>query len=138
MRLDKNNIKQRIENTMMETLQMHFEEDDLPTLTVTMPVGRFNCQTVGVLHGGATIALAETAAGIASNLLCAEDENCFGIQISANHVSSAHLGDTVKAVATRLHIGRSSHVWDVKISSENTGKLISSVMVTNFVVKRKV
>lgn len=137
MRLDKNNIRERIKDTMMETLQIHFVEDDQPTLTATMPVGRFNCQTVGVLHGGATISLAETAAGIASNLLCGEDENCFGIQISASHVSSAHLGDTVKAVAERIHIGRSTHVWNVDITSENTGKLISTVRVTNYVVKKK-
>lgn len=137
MRIDTNNLRDRIKDTFMDTLRITFIEDDEPTMVATMPVGRFNCQTVGVLHGGATIALAETVAGIASNALCKEDENCFGIQISANHVSSAQIGDTVRATATRIHIGRSSHVWDVKIISENTGKLISTVTVTNFVVKKK-
>lgn len=135
MRLNKNSIRERIKDTFMDTLRIEFIENDEPTMEATMPVGRFNCQTVGVLHGGATISLAETVAGIASNLLCKEDEHCFGIQISANHVSSAQLGDTVRAIATRIHIGRSSHVWDVKIVSETTDKLISSITVTNFVVK---
>lgn len=137
MRLDANNLRDRIKDTFMDTMRVTFIEDDEPTMVATMPVGRFNCQTVGVLHGGATIALAETVAGIASNALCAEDENCFGIQISANHVSSAQIGDTVRATATSIHIGRSSHVWDVKIVSENTGKLVSSITVTNYVVKKK-
>lgn len=137
MRLDANNLRERMKDTFMDTLKIQFIEDDEPTMVATMPVGRFNCQTVGVLHGGATIALAETVAGIASNVICNEDENCFGIQISANHVSSAQIGDTVRATASRIHIGRSSHVWDVKIVSETTGKLISSITVTNFVVKKK-
>lgn len=135
MRLDANNLKERVKDTMMETLHMTFIEDDTDTFTVCMPVGRFNCQTVGVLHGGATIALAETAAGIASNLLCAEDETCFGMQISANHVSTAKIGDTVKAVAKAIHIGRTSHVWNVDVSSESTGRLVSTIRVTNFVTK---
>jgi 1,4-dihydroxy-2-naphthoyl-CoA hydrolase len=138
MRLDKNNIRERIKDTFMDTLQLTFiENDDPDTVEATMPVGRFNCQTMGVLHGGATIALAETVAGIGSNLMCAEDEGCFGIQISANHISSAKLGDVVKGIATLIHKGRSSHVWNVDVISVNTGKLISSIRVTNFVVKNK-
>lgn len=137
MRLDANNLRERMKDTLMETLKISFVEDDSDILVAKMPVGRFNCQTVGVLHGGATIALAETVAGIASNALCNEDENCFGMQISANHVSSAKLGDTVIATSTPIHVGRSSHVWDVKIVSEQTGRLISSITVTNFVVKKR-
>jgi len=74
MRLNKNNIQERIKNTMMDTLKMEFIETDEATMEVTMPVGRFNCQSMGVLHGGATIALAETASGIASNLRCDDDD----------------------------------------------------------------
>lgn len=137
MRLDRNNIRFRIKDTMMETLKMEFVETDEPTLEMTMPVGQFNSQTMGVLHGGATIALAETAAGVASNIMCEEDEACFGIQISANHVSSAKQGDTVKAIAKPLHIGRSTHVWVVDITSMANGRLISTVTVTNFVAKKR-
>lgn len=135
MRLDKNNIRERIKDTFMDTLQLTFIEDDEPTVVATMPVGRFNCQTMSVLHGGATIALAETVSGIGSNLICAEDEQCFGLQISTNHLYSAKIGDTVKATATILHQGRSTHVWDVEIVSTQTGKLVSTIRVTNFVKK---
>lgn len=137
MRLDKNNIRERIKNTMMDTLQMSFVENDEPTIEVTMPVGRHNCQTMGVLHGGATIALAETAAGVGSNLLCKENEGCFGIQISANHISSAKIGETVRAIGTPVHIGRSTHVWDVEVFSVNNNRLISKISVTNYVVAKK-
>ena len=91
MRLNKNNMEERIKDTMMDTLRMEFIETDEPTMEMRMPVGRFNCQTMGVLHGGATVALAETASGVGSNLLCREDEECYGIQISASHISSAKL-----------------------------------------------
>lgn len=137
MRLDTNNIRERIKDTMMETLKIEFIETDEPTLEMTMPVGKFNSQTMGVLHGGATIALAETAAGVASNLMCTEDESCYGIQISANHISSAQQGETVKAIAKPIHIGRSTHVWVVDIISLTNNRLISTVSVTNFVAKNK-
>lgn len=134
MRLDKNNIRERIKDTMMDTLHMSFVENDEPTIEARMPVGRHNCQTMDVLHGGASIALAETVAGVGSNLLCKEDEGCFGIQISANHVSSARIGEVVRAIGTPVHIGRSTHVWDVEVISEGDKRLISKVSVTNFVV----
>jgi len=127
---------ERVKDTMISTMQMQFIETDEPTMEVRMPVGRFNCQTLGVLHGGATIALAETAAGVGSNVLCAEGDKCFGLQISANHLSSANIGETVRAIATPIHIGRSTHIWNVDITSMTDNRLISSVRVTNF-VKRK-
>lgn len=123
----------------METLMMEFiETDDPNSLEATMPVEKFNSQTMGVLHGGATIALAETVAGVGSNVICSEDEACFGMQISASHVASAKIGDRVRAYATIEHKGRSSHVWNVEVVSENTSKLISTVRVTNFVTKKRV
>ena len=137
MRLDKNNIREKIKDTMMESLKMEFFETDEPTLEMTMPVGKFNSQTMGVLHGGATIALAETAAGVASNVMCNEDEACYGIQISANHVSSAKQGETVRAIARPIHIGKSTHVWVVDITSLSNNRLISTVTVTNFVAKSR-
>ncbi|MFV0468891.1 MAG: PaaI family thioesterase, partial [Dysgonomonas sp.] len=77
MRLRYNNIEERIKDTLMTTLNMSFiETDDENSLEVIMPVNRFNVQTLGVLHGGATIALAESAAGVGSNNICGEDESC--------------------------------------------------------------
>lgn len=139
MKLDRNNIQEKIKDTLMVTLQMSFHEtDDENSLEATMPVEGFNCQTHRVLHGGATIALAETVAGVGSNIMCMEDEACFGMQISANHVSSAKIGETVRAIGTIIHKGRTTHVWNVDVLSDTTGRLISSIRVTNAVTKKRV
>jgi len=137
MRLETNNIQERIKGTLMETLNITFvESDDQTSLEALMPVGEHMTQTMGVLHGGATISLAESVAGVGSNNICASDERCFGMQISASHISSAKVGDTVRAKGVIQHKGRSTHVWNVDVLSETTGKLISSIRITNAVVKR--
>lgn len=139
MKLDSNNIQERIKNTLMETLNIKFiESDEETSLEAIMPVEKHMSQTMGVLHGGATIALAESVAGVGSNTICANDERCFGMQISASHISSAKIGDTVKAIGNIVHKGRSTHVWDIDVFSENTGKLVSAIRVTNAVVKKVV
>lgn len=138
MRLDHNNMRERIKGTFIEVLDVLFIETDVQNeLEATMVVREDLLQTSHVMHGGVTIAFAETLAGVASNELCAADEYAFGIQISANHISHGQLGDTVRGKAAPVHIGRSTHVWDVNIYSEKTGKLISSVKITNMVIKRK-
>lgn len=132
----KDHIKEKIKNTFVEFLDLSFiESEDDSSFEALMIVKQEFSQTLGVLHGGITIALAESLAGIGSNLLCAIDEQCFGMQISASHISSALIGDIVRAKSTIIHKGRSTHIWDVNIFSENSGKLISSIRVTNAVVK---
>lgn len=138
MLLDHNNIKDRIKGTFIEVLDIHFIEDENSNeLEATMLIRRDLLQTSGVLHGGATIAFAETLAGVASNTLCPDDEFSFGIQISANHLSHGKEGDTVKGRATPIHLGRTTHVWNVDIYSQQTERLISSIRVTNIVIKHK-
>ena len=88
------------------------------------------------LHGGATLALAETVAGLGSMIICEPDEIVVGMQVSGNHISSAHEGDTVRAVATIVHKGRSSHVWNVDVFT-STNKLVSSIRVVNSVIKKR-
>ncbi|NDV79558.1 PaaI family thioesterase [Dysgonomonas sp. 511] len=137
MKLDPQRITDHLKGTLMETLGIVFTESDDPeSLEAFMPVEQMLTQTLGVLHGGATISLAETVAGAGSNMLCAEDEVCFGMQISASHISSTRVGDTVKAKGTIIHKGRTTHIWDVNVVSDKTGHLISSVRVTNAVVKK--
>lgn len=68
-------------------------------------------------------------------ILARPDETVVGMQVSGNHISSAHEGDTVRAVATVIHAGRSSHVWNVDIFT-STGKLVSSIRVLNAVIKK--
>ncbi|MDR2496931.1 MAG: Cof-type HAD-IIB family hydrolase [Tannerellaceae bacterium] len=101
----------------------------------TMPVDRRTRQPFGILHGGATLALAETVAGFGSMILCRPDETMVGMQVSGNHVSSAREGDTVRAVAEIMHKGRSSHVWNVDVFT-STDKLVSTVRVVNSILKK--
>lgn len=124
-------------NTLMGTLGIHYTNVEKDKVEATMPVNAHTCQPFGVLHGGATLALAETVAGAGSFLLCEPDEMAVGMQVSGSHVSSAPLGETVRAEARLVHGGRLSHVWSVQVYAVTTGKLISTVNVTNCVIKKR-
>ncbi|MCM1108295.1 MAG: Cof-type HAD-IIB family hydrolase [Clostridium sp.] len=123
-------------STLMGNLGIQYTFASDERVEATMPVDQRNRQPFGILHGGATLALAETVAGLGSMVACNPDEFVVGMQVSGNHISSAHEGDTVRAVATIVHKGRSSHVWNVDVFT-STGKLVSSVRVVNSVMKRK-
>ncbi|MCQ2144836.1 MAG: PaaI family thioesterase [Bacteroidales bacterium] len=88
-------------------------------------------QPFGYLSGGAILALAETLAGVGSVALC-PDCKCVGINVNANHVHSAKEGETVTALGKLIHKGGQTHVWRVDVSNED-GRLVSTVTVTNFV-----
>lgn len=105
-------------------------------IEATMPVDLRTRQPFGILHGGATLALAETVAGLGSMIICKPDEKMVGMQVSGNHVSSAHEGDTVRAVGTLIHRGYSSHVWNVDIFT-STDKLVSSIRVLNSIMRKR-
>lgn len=138
MKLNANHIKERINASFIKTLDIKFvETDDMSTVEATLYITEKLIQTSNVLHGGVTITLAETVAGVGSNVICEEDEYCLGIQISANHVSSGKVGDTIRAIGTIMHKGRTTHLWNVDVVSETTGKLISSIRATNAVLKRR-
>ena len=132
--LDKLNESGR--HALMGNLGIQYTSAAKGRVEATMPVDERTRQPFGILHGGASLALAETVAGLGSMILCQPDEMMVGMQVSGNHVSSAHEGDTVRAVATVIHQGRSSHVWDVNIYT-STDKLVSSVRVVNSVMKKR-
>lgn len=125
IRLTKSSIVKGEKLEITPDTPISFEAEMLVTPAVSQPFG--------ILHGGASLALAETIAGYASMILCEENEVPCGIQVSANHVHSAKIGDTVKALATLVHKGRSTHVWNVEVTSVETGRTISSVRVTNYI-----
>jgi uncharacterized protein (TIGR00369 family) len=122
--------------TMMGTLGIQYTFASAERVEATMPVDQRTRQPFGILAGGASLALAETLAGLGSLIACQPDEYVVGMQVSGNHVSSAMDGDTVRGVATPVHIGRSSHAWNVDIFT-STGKLVSSVRVLNSVLKKR-
>lgn len=123
-------------HALMGNLGIQYTYASEDRIEATMPVDERTRQPFGILHGGATLALAETVAGLGSMILCQPDEIVVGMQVSGNHISSAHEGDTVRAIGTIVHKGRSSHVWNVDVVT-STDKLVSSVRVVNSILKKR-
>ena len=104
--------------SMSEFLDVRFTEIGADFLRATMPVNERTRQPFGLLHGGASVTLAETLGSVASNC-CVDDAKfyCVGQEISANHIRSARQG-RVTATARSVHLGSRSHVWDIQIADE--------------------
>ena len=132
--LDQLNLRGKY--ALMGNLGIQYTYASEDRIEATMPVDERTRQPFGILHGGATLALAETVAGLGSMLTVKPDEIVVGMQVSGNHIPSAHEGDTVRAVATIIHRGRSSHVWNVDVFT-STDKLVSSIRVVNSILKKK-
>lgn len=109
-------------NTMGGYLGLRFTEVGDDYLKMSMPVDDKTRQPYGYIHGGANCVLIETIGSIASAMIIdVSKQYCVGIEINANHLRSVTRG-IVTATATPLHLGRTTHVWDVKIHTEE-GKL---------------
>ncbi|RGM46184.1 MULTISPECIES: Cof-type HAD-IIB family hydrolase [Bacteroides] len=128
-------LNARARHALMGNLGIQYTYASEDRIEATMPVDQRTRQPFGILHGGATLALAETVAGLGSMIICQPDEIAVGMQVSGNHISSAHEGDTVRAIGTIVHKGRSSHVWNVDVFT-STNKLVSSIRVVNSVLKK--
>ena len=123
-------------NTLMETLEIVFTDAAEGFLEATMPVTPRVHQPMGLLHGGASVALAESVGSAASIMFInPEIQEVRGIEISANHLRSKREGQ-VTGTARIIHKGRSLHLWEVKITDEE-GKLISLCKITNMVLPKK-
>lgn len=110
-------------NTMGQHLGIEFLEVGPDFISATMPVDHRTKQPYGLLHGGASVALAETLGSVASaHVIDNKKFMCVGIEINANHVSAVREGH-VTGITTPLHLGATTHVWDIKIYS-NTKKLV--------------
>lgn len=105
-------------------------------LRATMPVNEHTHQPFGVLHGGASVTLAETAGSLAA-MLCLDPEKytCLGQEINANHLRAVSTG-TVTATARPLHIGGRSHVWSIEIRDEKE-RLVCVSRLTMAIVERR-
>ena len=125
-------------DTLMETLGIKYVDvdPDAGTLVATMPVDSRVYQPMRILHGGASVALAESVGSAASQLLIdPSKEAAVGAEISANHLKSARTGMLI-ATATCLHKGKSSHLFQIRVENEQ-GELISMVKLLNFIKARK-
>lgn len=140
MTFDKDKILQYCnkisKNTLMQTLNIEFIDAGEDYLVATMPVNPSVHQPMGLLHGGASVALAESVGSAASMLFVnSELSEVRGIEISANHLKAKREG-IVTATARILHKGRSIHLWEIRITDEN-GALISLCKLTNMVIPKR-
>ena len=123
-------------NTLMETLEIRYTELGKDYLVATMPVNKRVHQPMGLLHGGATVALAESVGSAACHYLIDPSEGeVRGIEISANHVRSIREGN-VKATARLMHKGRTTLLWEIKIEDEKD-RLISLCKLTCIILAKK-
>lgn len=119
--------------TMVAHLGMQITEVGEDSVSGSMPVDERTRQPFGLLHGGASVALAETLGSLAANLCCdPERERAVGLSINASHVRAAHSG-LVHGVARAAHVGRSTQVWDIRIHDDHD-RLVCTSRLTCAVV----
>jgi 1,4-dihydroxy-2-naphthoyl-CoA hydrolase len=124
-------------NTMMETLGIRITAIGDDWLAGTMPVDHRTHQPYGLLHGGASVVLAETLGSTAAMLtLDPEKELAVGLDINANHIRGVRSG-TVTGTARMLHLGRTTQVWEIRIESEE-GTLVCISRITMAVIPARV
>jgi 1,4-dihydroxy-2-naphthoyl-CoA hydrolase len=122
---------------MGDALGIEFLHLSRTEMKATMPVSENTIQPFGILHGGASVALAETLASIGAWLnLTDENQTAVGLEINANHIKPARFGQTVTATAKPIHRGAQTHVWETRIHSES-GKLICISRCTLAIISRR-
>ena len=102
----------------------------------TMPVDSRTHQPHGLLHGGASVVLAETLGSVAANLAVPDDKVCVGLEVNANHIRSIKKG-TVTGTATAVHIGYSTQIWQIEICNERQQLICTSRLTVAVIDKPK-
>ncbi|WKZ60997.1 MAG: hotdog fold thioesterase [Cyclobacteriaceae bacterium] len=123
-------------NTMVEHLGIVFTAIGEDYIQATMPVDHRTHQPYGLLHGGASVALAETLGSVAAH--CCIDttiQYCVGLDINANHVKGIKQG-TVTGITKPIHIGKRTHVWEIRITNEQN-ELICISRITMAVIDKR-
>lgn len=121
-------------NTLMEQLGIQCVELGEDYVVATMPVDHRTHQPMGLLHGGASAALIESIGSMGSTLLIdLTKEVPVGLEVNANHIGGVKSG-TVKAFGKIVHAGKRTHVWQVDISDESTGKMVCTGRLTIMIV----
>ncbi len=120
-------------NTIMEVLGIKVTGIGEDYLEATMPVDARTHQVYGILHGGASVVLAETLGSMGSMLIVDPYKfKCVGVEVNANHIKAVKTG-LVKGTARPIHVGRSTQVWQIEIKTEE-GELVCSSRLTVVVV----
>ncbi|TDJ04774.1 MAG: hotdog fold thioesterase [Deltaproteobacteria bacterium] len=129
-------LEERGENTLTSLIGIKITKIGDDFLEGTMPVDKRTIQPLGLLHGGASCVLAESLGSIAANIVLDHSkEYAVGLEINANHIRSAKSG-VVTGVATPIHIGRKTQIWDIKIKNEE-GKLTCISRLTMAVISKE-
>jgi len=135
--IDKESIQKMGINTMVEHLGIEFSSFGEDYIEARMPVDHRTHQPMGLLHGGASVALAETLGSVASSLLIdLSRQACVGIEINANHIKSVRNG-YVTGKAMPIHIGKKTHVWDIRITSD-AGLLVCVSRLTVAIIDKAI
>jgi 1,4-dihydroxy-2-naphthoyl-CoA hydrolase len=116
---DLNQLNANSKNTILEWLDIRFESFTDDSLTASMVIDHRTHQPYGLLHGGASVVLAESV-GSSASYLCIDPSKyfCVGLEVNANHLRGLRSG-RVTAVARAVHIGRTTHVWDIRLTSDD-------------------
>ncbi|KQB06503.1 esterase [Vibrio metoecus] len=123
-------------NTLIEHLNIVYTQLTGNSISATMPVCHFTHQPLGMLHGGASVVLAETLGSVAANFSVGEEAYCVGLDINANHVRAMREGMVI-GTATPLHMGISTQVWQIEIKDEQ-GHLVCISRLTVAVKRARV
>ena len=122
-------------DTLLSHLDIEFIKLETDSLTAKMPVNSNTSQPMGILHGGARVALAESIGSVGSNILIdTETEYAVGLSINANHIGSAKNGH-VFGTGILVHKGKSTHVWSIEIKDKDE-RLISICRLTVMIIKK--
>ena len=123
------------QQTLVSHLGIRYTEVGEDFLSASMPVDARTKQPAGILHGGASVALAETLGSTGANLVVDRDKQlCVGLEINANHIRAMREGE-VRGTARPLHIGGSTQVWEIKITDEKD-RLVCVSRITMAVLDR--
>ena len=134
--LSLDDLKPLGKNTMAEYIGIEWHEVGQDYLKARMPVDHRTTQPYGLLHGGASVALAETVGSVASAMVVDHTKFlCVGLEINANHIRSAKKGFVI-GTARPIHLGTSTHVWDIRIEDDEA-KLICISRLTVAILERK-
>lgn len=126
-------MQARVKNTAVDTMGIEFTGAGDDFISARMPVDKRTVQPFGILHGGASVVLAETLGSVATNhCLKKEGTAGVGLEINANHIRSVKSG-WVHGTARPLHIGGSTQVWEIRIETED-GKLVCVSRITMAVI----
>ena len=127
-------LNEMCKSTMMEHLGIVFTNVEGASITATMPVDHRHHQPYGIMHGGASVTLAETVGSVSAHVAVGKNAYTVGLEINANHIRSVRSG-IVTAVSNPIHIGKSTHVWEVRITDEQD-RLVCVSRITMAVLQK--